>query len=253
MGEYLLNSSAVSVQKNALKRKLILLDIAGDYRSMTGEGVPFRKLGFDSLGSFLQSLPDLIVRKLPTGGMMVALTAANQSREAGNMRNLKSRNFVNPQKPIRRPKQQSINWTPPSRKQNRSKENLLPHHQTRSRENIYSQNRSRDNLHQKPGNNNNSNNNGMDSRRNNNNGQDKYDHRKQNNNHHNDFKKQQKQQKQPKNTPNDIAKSVNNKTDKKVDKQSVSSKVLLEEYCKKKQLEPLSFKIATMGNKGKLR
>ena len=51
----------------------------------------------------------------------------------------------------------------------------------------------------------------------------------------------------------DIAKSVNNKTDKKTDKQSVSSKVLLEEYCKKKQLEPLSFKIATMGNKGKLR
>ena len=46
--------------------------ILGDYRNMTGEGIPFRKLGFDSLGSLLDSLPDtLVVRRLPTGGMMV--------------------------------------------------------------------------------------------------------------------------------------------------------------------------------------
>ena len=48
---------------------------------MTGEGIPFRKLGFDSLGAFLTSLPDtLIVRRLPTGGMMVALTGTGQQR-----------------------------------------------------------------------------------------------------------------------------------------------------------------------------
>ena len=44
----------------------------GDYRNLTGEGIPFRKLGFDSLGSLFDSLPDtLVVRRLPTGGMMV--------------------------------------------------------------------------------------------------------------------------------------------------------------------------------------
>ena len=46
---------------------------------MTGEGIPFRKLGFDSLGAFLTSLPEtLIVRRLPTGGMMVALKGTGQ-------------------------------------------------------------------------------------------------------------------------------------------------------------------------------
>lgn len=48
---------------------------------MTGEGIPFRKLGFDSLGAFLTSLPEtLIVRRLPTGGMMVALSGTGQQR-----------------------------------------------------------------------------------------------------------------------------------------------------------------------------
>lgn len=51
----------------------------GDYRNMTGEGIPFRKLGFDSLGSLLDSLPDsLVVRKLPTGGRMVGLRQEHQ-------------------------------------------------------------------------------------------------------------------------------------------------------------------------------
>lgn len=46
---------------------------------MTGEGIPFRKLGFDSLGSLLDSLPDsLVVRKLPTGGRMVGLRQEHQ-------------------------------------------------------------------------------------------------------------------------------------------------------------------------------
>lgn len=48
--------------------------LPGDYRNMTGEGIPFRRLGFDSLGALLDSLPDsLVVRKLPTGGRMVGL------------------------------------------------------------------------------------------------------------------------------------------------------------------------------------
>ena len=67
---------------------------------MTGEGIPFRKLGFDSLGSFLETLSDtLIVRRLPTGGMMVALAGTGQHRTAANnIRNLKgSRNMSNPE------------------------------------------------------------------------------------------------------------------------------------------------------------
>ena len=57
----------------------------GDYRNMTGEGIPFRKLGFDSLGALLQSLPEtLIVRKLPTGGMMVALAGSGHQRYNNN-------------------------------------------------------------------------------------------------------------------------------------------------------------------------
>ena len=52
---------------------------------MTGEGIPFRKLGFDSLGALLQSLPEtLIVRKLPTGGMMVALAGSGHQRYNNN-------------------------------------------------------------------------------------------------------------------------------------------------------------------------
>ena len=52
---------------------------------MTGEGIPFRKLGFDSLGALLQSLPEtLIVRKLPTGGMMVALAGYGHQRYNSN-------------------------------------------------------------------------------------------------------------------------------------------------------------------------
>ena len=190
---------------------------AGDYRSMTGEGIPFRKLGFDSLGAFLQSLPELVVRKLPTGGMMVALTASTQPK-VQNLRNVtRSRNMPNPQKPIRRPKQQSINWTPPARKHNRSKENLHP-------------------VAHKPYNN-------QDAKR-----QNSF-----NNNNNESKRPQQKQSKPSKNAQNESVKSPNKTGTKKLDKPAVSSKVLLEEYCKKKQFEPLAFKIATMGNKGKLR
>ena len=54
----------------------------GDYRNMTGEGIPFRKLGFDSLGSLLDSLPEsLVVRRLPTGGMIVGLRHDHQDHQ----------------------------------------------------------------------------------------------------------------------------------------------------------------------------
>ena len=99
---------------------------------MTGEGIPFRKLGFDSLGSFFDSLPDtLVVRRLPTGGMMVgplqpgqqvrsqpqrvipSLIAIHRFQTSRNLRS--TRNVSSPVKPVRRPKEQSTAWCPPSK------------------------------------------------------------------------------------------------------------------------------------------
>ena len=202
---------------------------------MTGEGIPFRKLGFDSLGSFLETLSDtLIVRRLPTGGMMVALAGTGQQRTAANnIRNLKgSRNMSNPKNPIRRPKQQSINWTPPTKQQNRSRENL---HKTnnRSKENLSNNNQVKSNGHNKS--------------------------------KDNVYVPPNSRKNGPK---NDAAKPAlrqpkqqnNNNNRPPVDKNSISkaqaknsSKTLLEEYFKRKNLGPLTFKIATMGNKGKER
>lgn len=204
-----------------------------DYRNLTGEGIPFRKLGFDSLGALLESLPDtLIVRRLPTGGMMVALTGTGQQRgnntQGQNIRNLKNtRNFSNPKKPVRRPKQQSINWSPPSRNNNRSKENLHNH--------VHKQNS---------------------------NGSSSSDYKKpqkqfNNNNNHNhqvsnESKKPLRQPKLPKHSPNEGNKT-NEKNGKTPKQEKSSSKPLLEEYFRKKNLGQVSFKIATMGNKGKER
>jgi len=84
-----------------------------DYRNLMGEGIPFRKLGFDSLGSFLSSQPGTCsVKRLPSGGMLVALAGQQQQQQTNqNYRN--TRSFAKPKKNIRRPNQQSINWVPP--------------------------------------------------------------------------------------------------------------------------------------------
>ena len=204
---------------------------------MTGEGIPFRKLGFDSLGSFLETLSDtLIVRRLPTGGMMVALAGTGQQRTAANNKsNLKgSRNISNPKNPIRRPKQQSINWTPPTKQQNRSKENL---HKTnnRSKENLSNNNnqvksnghnKSKDNIYVPP----NSRKSGT----------------------RNDAAKPALRQPKQQTTPNNNKPPVDKNGSSKAQAKK-SSKTLLEEYFKRKNLGPLTFKIATMGNKGKER
>jgi len=204
-----------------------------DYRNLTGEGIPFRKLGFDSLGALLESLPEsLIVRRLPTGGMMVALTGTGQQRgtnaQGQNIRNLKNtRNFSNPKKPVRRPKQQSITWSPPNKNNNRSKENLHSH--------VHKQNSS---------------------------GSSSSDYKKpqkqfNNNNNHNhqisnDSKKALRQPKPPKHSTNEGNKK-NEKNGKTSNQDKHSSKPLLEEYFRKKNFGEVVFKIATMGNKGKER
>jgi len=226
-----------------------------DYRNMTGEGIPFRKLGFDSLGALLESLKDtLIVRKLPTGGMMVALAgAAQHQRQSSNIRDLRnSRNLSNPKKPIRRPKQQSINWTPPKKHNDRSKENL----NSRSKENLHIKSKEnsspkyRENSfikskesfsnryteiqytnQQRNGGNNNSH---------------------INNNYHNNKSESKKPPlRQPKMSKGSQSESVEKLKQK--NPRTFSSKALLDEFFKKKNLGSLSFKIATMGNKGKER
>jgi len=195
-----------------------------DYRHMTGEGIPFRKLGFDSLGAFLTSLPEtLIVRRLPTGGMMVALAGTGQQRantQGQNTRNLKhTRNFADPKKPIRRPKQQSINWSPPSNK-NKSSNNYTSN---------YTSNRSKEDLRQT------------------------LNRQGSNVSNTSDNSKRILRQAKP-------IRSGRNEDSKMLDKNASSKnpdkkaqKTLLEEYFKNKNLGQILFKIATMGNKGKER
>jgi len=78
-----------------------------------GEGIPFRRLGFHSLGSFLSSMPETCsVKRLPSGGMLVALSGqGGHTSQATNYK--QARQFMKPKKPIRRPHQQSTNWVPP--------------------------------------------------------------------------------------------------------------------------------------------
>jgi len=84
-----------------------------DYRNIKGEGIPFRRLGFHSLGSFLSSVPETCsVKRLPSGGMLVALPGqGGPTSQATNYK--QARQFMKPKKPIRRPHQQSTNWVPP--------------------------------------------------------------------------------------------------------------------------------------------
>ena len=133
-----------------------------------------------------------------------------------NTRNLKhSRNFADPKKPIRRPKQQSINWTPPSNK-NRSSNN---HTSNRSREDLrQTLNRQGSNVSNTSDNN----------------------------------KRNLKQSKPIKLGRNEDSKMPDkNASSKNTDKKT--QKTLLEEYFKNKNLGQMLFKIATMGNKGKER
>ena len=145
-----------------------------------------------------------------------------------NLRNLKNtRNFSNPKKPVRRPKQQSITWSPPNKNNNRSKENLHSH--------VHKQNSS---------------------------GSSSSDYKKpqkqfNNNNNHNhqisnDSKKALRQPKPPKHSTNEGNKK-NEKNGKTSNQDKHSSKPLLEEYFRKKNFGEVVFKIATMGNKGKER
>ena len=116
------------------------------------------------------------------------------------------RNFTNPKKPIRRPKQQSINWSPPTDK-------------------LKTNNKSKENLHQAAN--------------------------RQASNSSSSSESGKKIQARPTKKSTIEGRQAIEKIDKKHEKKC--QKAMLEEYFKKKNLGTLTFKIATMGNKGKER
>ncbi|XP_033726486.1 uncharacterized protein LOC117316104 isoform X2 [Pecten maximus] len=100
-----------------------------DYRDMTGEPLPFKKLGFNNLDDFIYSIPDVVqIRKNNQGEIMYHAKASQETAHIQNMvskqRNTKKKRKLMPLK--RRPAPQSFvprplyprNSRPPNRYQN---------------------------------------------------------------------------------------------------------------------------------------
>jgi len=88
-----------------------------DYRDLVGEGIPYRRLGYDTLDSFLSAQPDVCrISRRPTGEVTVVGVADDATRhiqELVNRQNSKTKKSkAKPKRPARRPLQQSTNWHP---------------------------------------------------------------------------------------------------------------------------------------------
>ena len=89
-----------------------------DYRDLVGEGIPYRRLGYETLDSFLSATPDVCrISRRPTGEVVVVGVADDATRhiqELVNRQNSKSKKSkAKPKRPARRPLQQSTNWNAP--------------------------------------------------------------------------------------------------------------------------------------------
>ena len=90
-----------------------------DYRDLVGEGIPYRRLGYDTLDSFLSAQPDVCrISRRPTGEVTVVGVADDATRhiqELVNRQNSKTKKSkAKPKRPARRPLQQSTNWPQPT-------------------------------------------------------------------------------------------------------------------------------------------
>ena len=88
-----------------------------DYRDLVGEGIPYRRLGYETLDSFLSAQPDVCrISRRPTGEVVVVGVADDATRhiqELVNRQNSKNKKSkAKPKRPARRPLQQSTNWHP---------------------------------------------------------------------------------------------------------------------------------------------
>jgi len=88
-----------------------------DYRDIVGEGIPYRRLGYETLDSFLNSVPDVCrISRRPTGEVVVLGVADETTKhiqELVNKQSSKSKKKAKPKRPTRRPMQQSTHWNPP--------------------------------------------------------------------------------------------------------------------------------------------
>jgi len=89
-----------------------------DYRDLVGEGIPYRRLGYETLENFLTSVPDVCkISRKPTGEVIVMAVADETTRHIQDLvsrqtsKNKKSK--TKPKRPSRKPMQQSTHWNPP--------------------------------------------------------------------------------------------------------------------------------------------
>jgi len=94
-----------------------------DYRETVGEGIPYRKLGYDNLHSFLKSIPDYCrISRSMKGELVVHGVADENTRHMQDLVNRsKGRPRTNRMPPVkgptRRPMQHSAQWKPPQHHQ----------------------------------------------------------------------------------------------------------------------------------------
>jgi len=90
-----------------------------DYKNMVGEGIPYRRLGYDSLNNFLKSIPDYCRTTRNNKGEVMVTSVADESTR--HMQDLLERSKVKKRLPVnrptRRPLQTSTHWNPPQQQQ----------------------------------------------------------------------------------------------------------------------------------------
>ena len=92
-----------------------------DYRDLVGEGIPYRRLGYETLENFLTSVPDVCrISRKPTGEVIVGAVADDNTRHIQDLVNRqasKSKKKTKPKRPTRKPMQDSTHWNPPEQQQ----------------------------------------------------------------------------------------------------------------------------------------
>ena len=97
-----------------------------DYRDLVGEGIPYRRLGYETLENFLTSVPDVCkISRKPTGEVVVVAVADESTKHIQDLVNRQTsknnkKSKTKPKRPTRKPMQQSTHWNPPQQQLNNS-------------------------------------------------------------------------------------------------------------------------------------
>ena len=120
---YLLNQTKRFLRSALLSSKggVPAAQVYHDYRELVGEGIPYRKLGYDSLESFLTSVPDVCRMTRRPNGEVVVIAVADEStkhiQDLVSKQAVKNKKKAKPKRPTRKPMQQSTHWDPPQQPQ----------------------------------------------------------------------------------------------------------------------------------------